>query len=120
MAGKKTTSILLSKTDFTQEEADILSDAEAWKIIYSIPPKTPIDNRLQICFTGFGQSHKQALEGIAEANGLRVVMSVTAKLAFLCCGENAGPAKKNKAFSQSVDYLTEDTFLEFISNANKK
>jgi NAD-dependent DNA ligase len=115
MASKKPTMILLSKSDMTKEEIEALSEADAWKIIYSIRSKKAQDNRLQICFTGFGASRKQELSEIAERNNLKVVSSVTKNLDFLCGGENAGPKKVEKAELQGVQFLDELQFLNLIA-----
>lgn len=114
MATKKPTMILLSKTDMTKEEISVLSDAEAWDIIYSTRKTKAKDNRLQICFTGFGSTQKQELANFAEANNLNVVSSVTVKLDFLCGGENAGPKKIEKAESQGVQFLNANQFVKLI------
>lgn len=71
MASNKPTMILQSKTDLSKDEISVLSDAEAWKIIYSIRTIKAKDNRLQICFTGFGTSQKQELIDIANDNKFR-------------------------------------------------
>jgi NAD-dependent DNA ligase len=99
----------------TKEEIEALSEADAWKIIYSIRSKKAQDNRLQICFTGFGASRKQELSEIAERNNLKVVSSVTKNLDFLCGGENAGPKKVEKAELQGVQFLDELQFLNLIA-----
>ena len=106
--------ILLSKSDMSKEEISDLSDAEAWKIIYSIRTVKAKDMRLQICFTGFGTSKKQELVNLANSNDFKVVSSVTKKLDFLCGGENAGPKKIEKAKEQGVQFLNEQQFIQLI------
>ena len=66
MASEKPTMILLSKSDMSKEQISTLSDAEAWKIIYSIRTVKAKDARLQVCFTGFGTSKKQELIDLAK------------------------------------------------------
>jgi len=114
MASDKPTMILLSKSDMTKDEISLLSDSEAWQIIYSIRSTKAKDTRLQICFTGFGVSKKQELTNLANNNNFRVVSSVTKKLDFLCGGENAGPKKVEKAESQGVQFLNEAQFIQLV------
>ncbi len=114
MASEKPTMILLSKSDMSKEQISELSDAEAWKLIYSIRTVKVKDTRLQVCFTGFGTSKKQELIDLANSNNIKVVSSVTKKLDFLCSGENAGPKKIEKAEAQGVQFLDEDQFIQLI------
>ena len=114
MASEKPTMILLSKSDMTKDEISKLTDAEAWKLIYSIRTVKAKDNRLQVCFTGFGTTQKQELTDLANSNKFKVVASVTKKLDFLCGGENAGPKKIEKAESQGVQFLTGKQFINLI------
>lgn len=92
------------------EEISLLPDGEKWKRIYSLPSK-PKDERLEICFTGFGKSEREELEEIARRNNLKVVQSVTKNLSFLCCGSNAGEEKIKKAGTQNVAILDKKKFL---------
>ena len=114
MASDKPTMILQSKTDMSKEEIAVLSDGEAWKLIYSIRTTKAKDNRLQICFTGFGTSRKQELIDLANDYKFKVVSSVTKKLDYLCGGENAGPKKIEKAESQGVQFLNENQFINLV------
>lgn len=114
MASEKPSMILLSKTDMTNEEVESLSDADAWKLIYSIRTTKAKDERLQVCFTGFGKSKKEELQDIAHDNRYKLVQSVTQKLDFLVGGENAGPKKIEKAIAQGVQFLDEYQFLKLI------
>ena len=114
MASKKPTMILMSKSDMAKEEIEALSDADAWKLIYSMRSRKAQDNRLQICFTGFEASRKEELSEIAESHNFKVVSSVTKNLDFLCGGDNAGPKKIEKAESQGVQFLNESQFLNLI------
>ena len=114
MASDKPTMILLSKSDMSKEEISDLTDAEAWRIIYSIRSTKVRDDRLQICFTGFGSSKKKEFVDLANDNRLKVVGSVTKKLDFLCGGENAGPKKIEKAEAQGVQFITENQFIRLI------
>lgn len=114
MASEKPSMILASRTDMTGREIAALSDGEAWRIIYSLPRSSNPDDRLQICFTGFTPSQKEVLMGLAEENDMKVVMSVTKKLNFLCVGDNAGPKKLEKAISQGIQVLTESQYVAMI------
>lgn len=114
MASEKPTMILLSKTDMNREEVAALSDAEAWKIIYSIRTVRAKDNRLQVCFTGFGASAKQRLSDLAQRNNFKVASSVTKNLDYLVGGENAGPKKVEKAEAQGVQFLSEEQFIKLV------
>lgn len=61
MASAKPSMILKSKSNMTSEQISALSDAEAWALIYSIRTVKAKDERLHVCFTGFGESKKQEL-----------------------------------------------------------
>lgn len=97
-----------------KEKISELSEAEAWKLIYSIRTTKAKDNRLQICFTGFGTSKKTELSNLALDNRFKVVSSVTQKLDFLCGGENAGPKKLEKAMLQGAQIISEEEFVNII------
>lgn len=114
MASDKPTTILLSKSDMSNDKISKLTDAEAWKIIYSIRTVKAKDSRLQVCFTGFGTTKKQELIDLANINQFKVVSSVTKKLDFLCGGENAGPKKIEKAESQGVQFVSDVEFVNLI------
>lgn len=114
MPSDKATMILKSKTDMTKDQIDELSEAEAWNIIYSVRKEKAKDNRLQVCFTGFGVSKKEELIELAFNNKFKVAASVTKNLDFLCCGENLGPKKLEKAIGQGVQILSEESFINLI------
>ena len=114
MPTEKATMILQSKTDFTKGQIAELTDAEAWNLIYSIRSTKAKDNRLQVCFTGFGASKKVELTNLAQDKKFNVVASVTKKLDFLCGGETAGPKKLEKAIEQGVQILSENEFMNLI------
>ena len=114
MASEKPTMILQSKSDMTREEIAVLSNAEAWRVIYSIRSNKAKDKRLQICFSGFGASKKEELISLAEESNFNVMSGVTNKLDYLIGGANAGPKKIEKAETQGVQFLTEHQFLELI------
>lgn len=108
MASEKPTSILQSKTDLTDNEIALLTDKEAWALIYSLSPKK--DTRMQICMTGMSKNSKDELKLLANKHNFKIVSSITKSLDFLICGENAGPTKLEKANQQEVQILNEDEF----------
>lgn len=114
MLSKKVSMILKSKTDLSPEEIDLLTEKEAWSIIYSIRSKKIEDNRIQVCFTGFNVADKSLLIKLSDEKKLKVVGSVTKKLDFLIAGDNAGPKKIEKAENQGVQILSRKQFLRFI------
>ncbi len=114
MASEKPTMILRSKSDMTDEEISALTDAEAWRLIYSIRTVKAKDTRLQVCFTGFGVSKKEELTNLAHDNRFKVFASVTKKLDYLVGGANAGPKKIEKAEAQGVQFLAEQQFVHLV------
>lgn len=68
-----------------------------------------------ICFTGFSKNKKCELTDIAKSRGYVVSKDVTKGLSFLCCGENAGPSKINKAKQNNSILLSEADFLKLPS-----
>lgn len=115
MATERPTNILLAKTDLTREQIDALSDSEAWAMIYKATGgRRKTDKRPQICFTGFGASKTEALQIEAEAHGMKVVTAVTKGLSYLCCGDNPGPSKIEKAKAQGVALLLEEQFHSLV------
>ena len=113
MASEKVTRILKSKSPFTAEQIASLTDAQGWNWIYA--NAKPKKERLsQVCFTGFTAAEKAELTNLAQESDLEVVGSVTKHLAFLCAGENAGPAKLAKATEQGVYVLTKEQFLNLL------
>jgi len=123
MASERPTRILKSKTDMTLEEIAELTDAEAWRLIYSLggsKNRKPKDNRPQICFTGFSAGKKEALTNLASNHGFKVVTSVTLKLDYLVSGESPGSNKLEKAKSQGVPILNEEEFIRLIETGECK
>jgi NAD-dependent DNA ligase len=123
MASERPTRILRSKTDMTLAEIAKLTDAEAWRFIYSLggyKNRKQKDNRPQICFTGFSAGKKEALTNLASNHGFKVVTSVTRKLDYLVSGESPGPTKLEKAKSQGVPILNEEEFIKLIETGEGK
>ncbi|EGT9725372.1 BRCT domain-containing protein [Salmonella enterica] len=63
-----------------------------------------------ICFTGFDKTKKSELIQIAKDRGFVVKNNVTVGLAYLCCGEHAGPKKISKAKAIGAVLISEDSF----------
>lgn len=110
MAGEKVARILRAKSPFSDEEIAAMSDPQGWDWIYA-NAKPRKDKLSQVCFTGFSVKEKEELRQLASNANLKVVGSVTKNLAFLCCGENAGPAKLQNAREKGCLVLTKDQFL---------
>lgn len=113
MPSERVTRILLSNSDLTRDGITGLSEAQAWRLVYSLP-KPERDNRVEVCFTGFGASEKLRLSQLAETANLKVAKSVTKGLSLLVCGPNAGPAKLEQAGAQGVVLLESAEFEIFL------
>lgn len=70
-------------------------------------PRAAPDDRPQILFTGFKAAQRAELEHTAVKHGLRVMKTAGKALAFLCIGDNAGPAKVEKAREAGAFILDE-------------
>jgi len=100
---EKLVRILKSKTDLTEEELNKMSEREGWAIVYSLRPEpSEKETKIEVCFTGFSPSDKKELIQIATDNDFHIAKSVTKGLMFLCCGDNAGPSKMDKAEKQGT------------------
>lgn len=116
MASEKVRGILLSRTELSAVDVDTMSEAEAWRAVYSLPKPTPKkDLRTRVCFTGFGVSEKAELTELAERAGHVPTAGVTKKLSLLVCGENAGPVKMEKAGAQGVNLVTGAEYRELVT-----
>lgn len=113
MAGEKVTRILRAKSPFTAEQIAVLSDAQGWEWIYA-NAKPRKEKLTLVCFTGFSATEKAELSQLAQTANLEVVGSVTKGLAFLCVGENAGPAKLQKAKEQGNHIMSKEQFLYLL------
>ena len=60
----------------------------------------------------FESISRNALKALIEANGGKVVSSISAKTTYLVAGANMGPSKRQKAEQLNVPILTEQEFLE--------
>jgi NAD-dependent DNA ligase len=104
--------ILKSKTNLTENEISLLSEAEGWNIVYSL--NKPKEKLQEVCFTGFTPNDREILEKLAEKYDFSVVKSITKHLSILCVGENAGPTKIEKAKMQNTNILTEKEFKSLV------
>jgi NAD-dependent DNA ligase len=116
MVSHKVRQILRSMgAPFDEEEMEYMSDQEGWDWIYATRPPKPIDNRPEICFTGFKASRKAELQAIAKDNDFRCVTRVTKNLAFLCSGDDPGSTKIKEATKQGVPIISEEQFIAKIT-----
>lgn len=106
--------ILRSKTELSDSDLSKLTESEGWSIVYLLSGEKK-EKLIEICFTGFSPNDKSELIRIAEENNFHVAHSVTSGLNFLCCGDNAGPAKLEKAIKQRVQILTREEYLNLIN-----
>jgi NAD-dependent DNA ligase len=107
--------ILLSKSDFSDDQINQMTDAEGWAWLYE--HQSPVKRKIkgpEVCFTGFGVSERQELEARASAGGLHVVTSVTKGLMLLVAGTNAGPAKLEKARAGGIAVVERAGFEHFL------
>lgn len=115
MPSEKVERILLARSDLSREELSELSEGEAWRLVYSLPKPAKRPTKPSVCFTGFGVTEKDELIELAERAGYKVVKSVTNRLSLLVYGENAGPAKCEKASQQGVELLTGAEFRKRLA-----
>ena len=113
---EKLTRILRAKFTLTPLEISEMTEAEGWALVYSnvARPGSRTRKQLEICFTGFSADEKEKLMAIAVAKQIKPVGNVTKNLLMLVAGENAGPAKLQKAREQDTPIVTFNQFLEFI------
>jgi DNA ligase (NAD+) len=60
----------------------------------------------------FESISRNELKALIEANGGKVVSSISAKTTYLVAGANMGPSKRQKAEQLNIPILTEQEFLE--------
>lgn len=113
MPSEKLTRILRAKSSLSPAEIEAISEAQGWALVYQ-NAKPRKEKLTQVCFTGYSAAEKAELSGLATAAQLEVVTSVTKNLAFLCAGDNAGPAKLDKARDQGVHVLNREQFLHLL------
>jgi DNA ligase (NAD+) len=64
----------------------------------------------------FTHFERDELKEKIEANGGKVLSSISAKLSYLLAGENMGPAKREKAEKLGVPIISEEEFLKMLGN----
>lgn len=62
----------------------------------------------------FEQVSRNELKRLIEANGGKVVTSISSKTSYLIAGSNVGPSKRQKAENLGITILTEQAFLDKI------
>ena len=62
----------------------------------------------------FDQVSRNELKRLIEANGGKVVSSISSKTSYLIAGSNVGPSKRQKAENLGITILTEQAFLDKI------
>ena len=62
----------------------------------------------------FEKYSREQLKEMIEANGGKILGSISAKLNYLVAGENMGPAKLEKATKLKIPLISEDDLLEMI------
>jgi DNA ligase (NAD+) len=72
---------------------------------------------LSIIISGsFSQYSRDEIKGMIEQNGGKNVSSISKKTSYLVAGEKIGPSKLAKAEKLEIKIISEDEFLELISD----
>ena len=71
----------------------------------------------RIVISGVFEHFRNELKALIEANGGKVVSSISAKTTYLVAGTNMGPSKHQKAEQLNVPILTEQEFLKKTLNS---
>ena len=64
----------------------------------------------------FEKHGRDELKELIKANGGKVVSSISGKLDFLLAGDKMGPSKLEKAQKLNIEIISENTFLDMITN----
>lgn len=64
----------------------------------------------------FSKFSRDEIKELIEKNGGKNVGSISAKTSYVLAGENMGPAKLEKASSLGIEIISEDDFIQLISN----
>lgn len=62
----------------------------------------------------FEKHSREQLKDLIEANGGKILSSISAKLNYLVAGENMGPSKLEKANKLQIPLISEDDLLELL------
>lgn len=117
MLSEKAIRILRRIGSFSEEQLEIMSEAEAWYQIYAhdqAKSKTPKTRNPEVCFTGFTDDVKAGLIESAIQAGFTVRDSVTKGLTVLVAGSNAGPTKLARAEAQGCIVTDTTGFLAYL------
>lgn len=98
-----------------QTQYKLIPRPEVRKLDPEYRKKYNLDNKLEVCFTGFKKAVKSEMIEMAESANLFVRKSVSTKLDLLVCGDNAGWAKLATASKMGVASVHGlDGFQRFI------
>ena len=67
----------------------------------------------------FSQHSRDEYKAIIEQHGGKNVGSISAKTSFVLAGENMGPSKLQKAQKLNIPIVTEQEFLQMLSNPSE-
>lgn len=99
----KRSNILSTHKNFEEAEKEALKVQKKYEIIpRRKTDRSNVDNKLEVCFTGFSKKDKEGLISLAKKNNLFVRTEVTKNLGLLVCGDNAGPSKLIKASKMNI------------------
>jgi DNA ligase (NAD+) len=62
----------------------------------------------------FEKYSRDELKDIIEANGGKILSSISAKLNYLVAGENMGPSKLEKAVKLKIPMISDTELLEML------
>lgn len=110
---------VISMFDSSSELDSFIASGQINDAVSSIETEIPRsqlskNKSLDICFTGFDKTAKDELSRLATSFNLTVRTGVTSKLAFLCCGANAGWRKIEDANTKGSIILSEEQFKHFV------
>lgn len=84
---------------------------------------TPVTDLLagkSIVISGvFARHSRDEYKAMIEANGGKNVGSVSKKTSFILAGDNMGPEKRKKAEDLGIPLVSEDDFLQMLTNATE-
>lgn len=64
----------------------------------------------------FEKHSREELKAIIENHGGKMLSGISAKTDYLVCGDNIGPAKREKAEKLGIPMISEDDLIEIIEN----
>lgn len=85
-----------------------LEDAEVILLSHKLDGKTFVISGT------FERYSREQLNDLIQANGGKIISSISAKLNYLVAGDNMGPAKLEKATKLNIPLITEDELLKMI------